>query len=80
MSNEKIFMGEWECKRCGYVTNDFAPDKCPECGAVRQYFVFYAYPDATAWEDEDRFLHLEIPDIPPYSTEEEGRGQLIEAD
>jgi rubredoxin len=56
-------MGEWECAHCGYVANgDGAPDVCPECGAQRQSFVYFAYPDASAWEEEDRFIGLEIPE------------------
>ena len=64
-------MGEWECKRCGYVTNDSAPNRCPECGSPRQSFMYYSYPDATAWEEEDRFLGLEVPEPAPYVGEGE---------
>jgi rubredoxin len=54
-------MGEWECVRCGYVTNDdLPPDICPECGAAKQTFVYFAYPDEGAWEEEDLFIDLEL--------------------
>jgi len=63
-------MGEWECAHCGYVANgDGAPDACPECGAQRQAFVYFAYPDAGAWEEEDRFIGLEIPDPAEHAVE-----------
>ena len=63
-------MGEWECAHCGYIpSGDVAPERCPECGTQRS-FVFFAYPDTTAWEEEDWFIGLEIPDLPPYVEEE----------
>ena len=66
-------MGEWECAHCGYVPDgEVAPDLCPECGSQRQTFVFFAYPDDSVWQEEDRFMSLEIPELSPYVADEEG--------
>ena len=52
------------------ANGDAAPDVCPECGASRESFVYFAYPDASAWEEEDRFIGLGIPDLSEYVIEQ----------
>jgi rubredoxin len=50
-------MGEWECASCGHISDGHEPPAtCPDCGAPKEKFVFYAYEDDEAWREEDMFL------------------------
>jgi rubredoxin len=46
-------MDEWECSVCGHLHDgEEPPATCPECGAPKSRYVFYAYADDDEWDED----------------------------
>ncbi len=66
-------MGEWDCTVCGLVYDGAEPPlMCPDCGASKDKFVYYALEDDDAWAEE---LHELITFNRDRLQEEEGEGE-----
>ena len=52
-------MGEWECTVCGYIQlSEHAPETCPDCGAAKARFAYYAF-DENDWAAEEELIALQ---------------------